>query len=65
MKEIGRVRKAKNKFIVISEDKFKAMEMVDVRECLDFPNKLIYTNRGIKLKRELVEELIKILGETI
>ena len=45
MKEIGRVRKSKNKFVVVSEDKFKTMEIVDIREALENSNKTVYTQR--------------------
>ena len=65
MKEIGKFRKSKNKFIVVSEDEFKKMDIVDIRENVQSPDGMVLTRSGIKFKKEFTEKLIKILEELI
>ena len=63
MKEIGRFEKAKNKYLLVSEDAFKGMEMIDIREFVKRDKEFIPTKHGIKMQRHLLPYLIELLGK--
>ena len=60
---IGRFQKSMNASIQVSLVNWQGGEYVDIREVVPCDEGYAFTKKGIRFKRELVGELMQLLGE--